>query len=85
MEIRPTQLGEFPALRPAAHPAVPYIYTYVNDSASSGLPVIRPPVLLHQEDTRTHSLKHTYCFGNEFLVAPVLEPTQPGSVTERVV
>jgi hypothetical protein len=85
MEIRPTRLGEFPALRPAAHPAVPYIYTYVNDSASSGLPVKRPPVLLHQEDTRTHSLKHTYCFGNEFLVAPALEPTQPGSVTERVV
>jgi alpha-glucosidase (family GH31 glycosyl hydrolase) len=63
----------------------PYIYTYAKESATRGLPVIRPAVLLHQEDTRTHSLNHTYYFGNEFLVAPVLKPTRSGSVTERVV
>jgi alpha-glucosidase (family GH31 glycosyl hydrolase) len=63
----------------------PYIYTYAQQAAASGLPVIRPPVLLHHDDTRTHSLKHTYYFGNELLVAPVLAPTRPGSVTERVV
>lgn len=63
----------------------PYIYTYAQDATTRGLPIIRPPVLLHQDDTRTHSLKHTYYFGNELLVAPVLNPTGPGSVTERVV
>jgi alpha-D-xyloside xylohydrolase len=63
----------------------PYIYTYANEAATRGFPVIRPPVLLHQDDPRTHNLKHTYYFGNELLAAPVLEPTRPESVTERVV
>jgi alpha-D-xyloside xylohydrolase len=41
--------------------------------------------LLHQDDPQTHTLKHTYCFGNEFLVAPVIKPTASRAVTERVV
>ena len=63
----------------------PYIFTYAKQSATDGLPVIRPLVLLHQDDPQTHTLKHTYCFGNEFLVAPVIKPTASGTVTERVV
>jgi alpha-D-xyloside xylohydrolase len=63
----------------------PYTYSYAKQAATNGLPVIRPPVLLHQDDPRTHHLKHTYYFGNEFLVAPVLKPTPPGAVTERAV
>jgi hypothetical protein len=42
-------------------------------------------VLLHQDDARTHILKHTYYFGDELLVAPVVKPTPPGSETERIV
>jgi alpha-D-xyloside xylohydrolase len=63
----------------------PYIYSYAKQAATNGLPIIRPPVLLHQDDPRTHSLKHTYYFGNEFLVAPVIKPTPPGAVTERAI
>jgi alpha-glucosidase (family GH31 glycosyl hydrolase) len=63
----------------------PYIYTYARESSGSGLPIIRPLVLMHQDDSRTYSLKHTYCFGNEFLVAPVIKPTTGEQVTQRTV
>jgi alpha-D-xyloside xylohydrolase len=63
----------------------PYLYTYAQQAQTIGQPVIRPPVLLHQDDTRTHVLQHTYYFGDELLVAPVVTPTPPGSQTERVV
>ncbi len=63
----------------------PYIYTYIKESSITGIPIMRPLVLLHQDDPRTFSIEHTYRFGNEFLVAPVVEPTKPGAVTQRTV
>jgi alpha-D-xyloside xylohydrolase len=52
----------------------PYIYTYAKQASDSGLPIIRPLVLLNQNDANTVSLQHTYLFGNEFLVAPMVTP-----------
>jgi alpha-D-xyloside xylohydrolase len=63
----------------------PYIYTYVKESSITGIPIMRPLVLLHQDDPRTFSIKHTYRFGNELLVAPVVKPTKAGAITERTV
>ena len=40
---------------------------------------MRPLVLMHQDDPRTLSIEHTYYFGNDLLVAPVIEP----KVTQR--
>jgi alpha-D-xyloside xylohydrolase len=52
----------------------PYIYTYAQQASTSGLPIIRPLVLLDQEDPNTFAVNHTYHFGNELLVAPMLTP-----------
>ena len=52
----------------------PYIYTYVHLANQTGLPIIRPLVLMHQTDPNTLSIQHTYHFGNEFLVAPMITP-----------
>jgi alpha-D-xyloside xylohydrolase len=52
----------------------PYIYTYAKQASDTGLPIIRPPVLLNQTDANTFSLQHTYLFGNELLVAPIITP-----------
>jgi alpha-D-xyloside xylohydrolase len=52
----------------------PYIYTYAKLASETGLPIIRPLVLLDQTDANTFAVDHTYCFGNEFLVAPMLAP-----------
>jgi alpha-D-xyloside xylohydrolase len=52
----------------------PYIYTYAKIASTTGLPIIRPLVLLNQTDPNTFSLKHAYNFGNEFLVAPMNVP-----------
>jgi alpha-D-xyloside xylohydrolase len=52
----------------------PYIYSYAKQAATTGLPIIRPLVLMDQSDANTFGLKHTYHFGNEFLVAPMITP-----------
>jgi alpha-D-xyloside xylohydrolase len=52
----------------------PYIYTYATIAASTGVPIIRPLILIHQDDPNTFPVEHAYCFGNEFLVAPILQP-----------
>jgi alpha-D-xyloside xylohydrolase len=52
----------------------PYLNTYAQQAADTGLPVIRPLVLLNQGDPNTFALRHTYLFGNEFLVAPMITP-----------
>lgn len=52
----------------------PYVYTYARMSQDTGLPILRPLVLQHQNDPRTFSIQHTYYFGAEFLVAPVIQP-----------
>jgi alpha-glucosidase (family GH31 glycosyl hydrolase) len=52
----------------------PFIYTYAQLSGTTGLPIIRPLVLLNPDDPATFAIKDEYCFGNEFLVAPILAP-----------
>lgn len=52
----------------------PYIYSYAKEASASGLPIIRPLVLLNQTDQNTFPIKHAYLFGNEFLVAPIITP-----------
>jgi hypothetical protein len=51
----------------------PYLYTYAKQSGETGLPILRPLVLLHQDDPRTMSVEHTYYFGGDLLVAPIIE------------
>ena len=51
----------------------PYLYTYAKESSETGLPILRPLVLLNQDDPNTFTVDHTYHFGNELLVAPVIE------------
>ncbi len=57
----------------------PYLATYAKQSAETGLPIMRPLVLMHPDDPRTFPVRHTYYFGADLLVAPVIEP----NATER--
>ncbi|SFI23049.1 glycoside hydrolase family 31 protein [Planctomicrobium piriforme] len=59
----------------------PYIYTFAQESSKTGLPILRPLLLLHQDDPQTFDIHHVYYFGSELIVAPVVEP----NVTARVV
>ena len=59
----------------------PYLYSYAKQSAESGLPIIRPLVLMHQDDPATLSIEHVYYFGGDLLIAPIIEP----NATERTV
>jgi alpha-glucosidase (family GH31 glycosyl hydrolase) len=59
----------------------PYINTYAKLAGNEGLPIIRPLVLMTQDDPNTFGLQHIYLFGNELLVAPIV---QPNAVTREV-
>jgi alpha-D-xyloside xylohydrolase len=52
----------------------PYLYTYAKRASITGLPIIQPLVLLHQNDPNVFGVRHAYYFGDEFLVAPMIKP-----------
>jgi alpha-D-xyloside xylohydrolase len=52
----------------------PYIYTHSKEAEQAGLPIMRPLVMLHQDDVRTFGIEHTYYFGTDLIVAPIIEP-----------
>lgn len=51
----------------------PYLYTMARISAETGLPIMRPLVLMHQDDANTWAVRHTFYFGSEMIVAPIIE------------
>jgi alpha-D-xyloside xylohydrolase len=59
----------------------PYLYTYAKRSSETGLPILRPLVLIHPDDPKTFGVKNTYYFGADLLVAPIIKP----KATERQV
>jgi alpha-D-xyloside xylohydrolase len=52
----------------------PYIYSFAKVSSETGLPIIRPLVLIDQDDPNARTIDHSYHFGDAFLVAPILAP-----------
>jgi alpha-D-xyloside xylohydrolase len=58
----------------------PYRYAAAQESARTGLPMMRALVLMHQEDRQAREAASEYYFGPDLLVAPVLSP-----VTQRAV
>jgi alpha-glucosidase (family GH31 glycosyl hydrolase) len=51
----------------------PYIYTFAQESSQTGLPILRPLLLIHPDEPKTFDIKHVYYFGRELVVAPVVE------------
>ena len=50
----------------------PYLYTCAQQCSTSGLPILRPLVLMNQTDPNTYGLQHTYLLGDDLLVAVVV-------------
>ncbi len=52
----------------------PYIKNAVAQNANEGTPVMRPLFLQYQDDPEAFDQDYQYMFGDDLLVAPVLEP-----------
>jgi alpha-D-xyloside xylohydrolase len=50
---------------------LPYLYSYAQVAAETGVPLMRAMVLEFPDDPNTYHLDLQYLFGSEFLVAPV--------------
>jgi hypothetical protein len=55
---------------------IPYTYTCSRIAHETGLPLVRGTCLEYPNQEPAYSHPHQYLFGKEFLVAPVVEPTQ---------
>jgi alpha-glucosidase len=60
---------------------LPFLYTTLEESHRTGLPLFRPLVLNYPEDESTYNLDDQFMIGDDLLVAPVLRP----DVTRRLV
>lgn len=52
----------------------PYIYTYAREAYDKGLPLMRPLIMSFPEDKTAPELDFQFMFGDNLLVAPVVEP-----------
>jgi alpha-D-xyloside xylohydrolase len=59
---------------------LPYIYTYAEEAARTGLPVVRPLVLEYQDDPTAQQMDTQYLLGEDLLVVPVFYETGTRSV-----
>ncbi|MXV52792.1 DUF4968 domain-containing protein [Pedobacter sp. HMF7647] len=53
---------------------LPYIYSAFWEHHKYGFPILRPVVMLEQEDKTNHYRENEFTFGDKILVAPVTEP-----------
>jgi len=60
---------------------LPFLYTTLEESHRTGVPLFRPLLLNYQDDPDTYNLDDEFMIGSDLLVAPVLRP----DVTERLV
>lgn len=58
----------------------PYRYSAAQESARTGMPLMRALLLLHQEDPNAQRTTDEYEFGSDLLVAPLLNPGTQRSV-----
>jgi alpha-glucosidase len=60
---------------------LPYLYTVLEESHRTGVPLFRPLVLNFQEDENTLGIDDEFMIGDDLLAAPVLKP----NLTSRLV
>jgi alpha-glucosidase (family GH31 glycosyl hydrolase) len=58
---------------------IPYIYSYAWQAHTASMPLMRPLYLNHPDNDEAYRHPHEYFFGEQMLVAPVLDPS--GNVT----
>jgi sulfoquinovosidase len=54
----------------------PYTHHLIEEAVSKGYPMQRPLFLHYEEDLNTYDLQYTYLYGQDVLVAPVIETNQ---------
>lgn len=52
----------------------PYRRLLVEEASETGLPVVRHPILHYPDDEEAYELEYQFMLGEEFMVAPVLDP-----------
>jgi alpha-glucosidase len=53
---------------------LPHLYSLFHQASTTGMPVIRPLVMHYPNDAETSNLSDEFLFGENVLVAPVLQP-----------
>ncbi|KAL2216669.1 glycosyl hydrolases family 31-domain-containing protein [Thermoascus aurantiacus ATCC 26904] len=54
------------------HDLIPFIRSYTYQATQNGIPIMRALFLEHPEDDNTYTISDEYFFGEQFLVAPIV-------------
>jgi len=57
---------------------LPYLYTTLEESHRTGVPLFRPLLLNYQNDSNTYNLDDEFMIGDDLLLAPVMKPDVTG-------
>jgi alpha-glucosidase len=60
---------------------LPFLYTTLEESHRTGVPLFRPLMLNYQDDENTYNLDDEFMIGDDLLVAPIVKP----DLTSRLV
>ena len=58
---------------------LPYLYTAARQASDTGLALVRPMSWMEPEEDSAYLARDQYLLGDDLLVAPVLEPADPGT------
>ena len=70
----PEILSKFGRLTQVYSKLKPYIQNAVRQNTNEGIPVMRPLFLQFQDDKNVYEQNYQYMFGDDLLIAPVLQP-----------
>ena len=59
---------------------IPYVYSYAWQAHTASMPIMRPLYLVYPDLDEAYEHPHEYFFGDQILVAPVLDPTGDVSI-----
>ena len=62
---------------------VPYLYTAARIATDTGRAIVRPTAWIAPEDDGAYVARYQYLLGDSLLVAPVMQPADPGPVWPR--
>lgn len=86
IERRVWTFDNFPLILDAIHlryTLFPYFYTMARQTYDTGIGMVRPLYYEFPDDEQSYTYENEYFFGDDILVAPIVEPSVDGKTTEK--
>jgi alpha-D-xyloside xylohydrolase len=76
-----TALGNYRTFARLHTALFPYFYSYAQTASATGIPILRPSVLMNPDDPSSYGVRYVYYVGDELLAAPIMADSPSRSIT----